>query len=245
MTLFQWKQKLAPPRGSVSRSGVQDVDEAAVRELHGLLEAKLGTVDLVITNNRKRMVTAKRRGNRHELRVHHMFIDAPSATHAALAGLASGNTEDREVLQKFISDHRDAIDHTSNSTVRTRGAHHDLGDSLARALALLPTASAVEDIRITWGRYGRGRRSIRFGSYDFEARLIRIHPALDEAWVTQLFVDFVVYHELLHVVVPPVVDEEGRRDVHPPEFRELEVRFPDYDRAIAWQRDHLERLLSR
>lgn len=244
-TLFDWLRARTAPRGAVSRVGLDDVDDAAVRRLHQALESALGTVDLVVTNNRKRMVTARRNGRRHELRVHHMFLDAPDETIAALVGLARGHEEGREALRRYIHDNGDAIERERRpSAMRTAGAVHDLDAALVRAMSLVDR-DGFDDLRITWGRDGRGRRSIRFGSYDFEQRLIRIHPALDETWVPRYFVEFVVYHELLHVVVPPVTDEEGRRDLHPPEFRELEARFPDFDEALTWQRANLDRILSR
>ena len=217
-----------------------------MRALHRRLERELGTVDLVITNNRKRMVSARRNGDRCELRVHRMFVDAPAETVDALIGLARGRAASRDALRRFIAKNQDAIDHeVSQSAVRVKGEHHDLTEALQRAIELVDDHN-VGDLAITWGRDGRGRRSIRFGSFDFRQRLIRIHPALDESWVPAYFVDFVVYHELLHLAVPPVVDPQtGRRDLHPPEFREREARFPDYDRAQTWQRDNLARLLDR
>lgn len=244
-SIWDWVRARTAPRGAISKSGVDGLDDEAVRRLHQALEGALGTVDLVVTNNRKRMVTARRNGKRHELRLHHMFVDAPAETIAALVGLARGHADDRDELRRYIRENRDAISHQrQRHTLRTDGSVHDLSAALDHAMALLDH-DGFDDLGITWGRDGRGRRSIRFGSYDFDQRLIRIHPALDHDWVPPYFVEFVVYHELLHVVVPPVVSENGRRDLHPLEFRELEARFPDYDDAVTWQRENLDRLLSR
>ncbi len=245
MTLFDWARAKNAPRGAVSRAGIEGVDDEAVRRLHHALESALGTVDLVVTNNRKRMVTAKRNGKRHEMRIHHMFIDAPDETVAALVGLAKGHRDDKQTLRRYIREHREAIEHQPRElALSVRGEVHDLGAALDRAVTLLDD-EAFAEVAITWGRDGRGRRSIRFGSYDFEQRLIRIHPALDVHWVPAYFVEFVVYHELLHVAVPPIISADGRRNLHPVEFREMEARFPEYDQAIAWQRANLDRLLSR
>lgn len=246
-SLFDWFRARKAPRGAVSRSGVdeQAVSDEDVRGLHRRLEAALGTVDLVVTNNRKRMVTAKKKKGRHELRVHRMFVDADDQAVSALVGLARGDSSSRDELRRYIRSNRDAIEHVPPATaLNTTGEVHDLRASLDRANQLLD-GSEYDDLQITWGRRGRGSRSIRFGSYDFQQRLIRVHPALDEEWVPDYFVDFVVYHELLHVVVPPREDAHGRRLIHPPEFRELESRFPRYDEAMAWERANLKRLLSR
>lgn len=99
---------------------------------------------------------------------------------------------------------------------------------------------------IRWGRAGtphrRRRRSMLLGSYTEEDHLIRIHPALGTAFVPAYVLNMVVFHEMLHEWFgTPVVN--GRRQVHPPEFRAVEQSHPDYDRALAWERSHLDQLL--
>jgi hypothetical protein len=96
--------------------------------------------------------------------------------------------------------------------------------------------------RITWGRAGsprrRRRRSIVFGSYQVSTDTVRIHPNLDSPQVPRLFLEYIVFHELLHAVHPVQVDAEGRRIVHSAAFHRDERRFPQLDEALrhlrAW-----------
>jgi len=61
--------------------------------------------------------------------------------------------------------------------------------------------------------------------------------------VPRFFVEYIVYHEMLHHVVQmPVLD--GRRCMHGPEFKARERCFARYAEAIAWEREHLDRLLA-
>jgi hypothetical protein len=123
-----------------------------------------------------------------------------------------------------------------------RGRYHDLDLILADLRACyFPNCAAV---RICWGRWsGRSRpRSMRFGAYLPEEKLIRIHPALDQAFVPRSFVEFIVYHELLHHVIPPV-RVNGRYQIHSAAFRRREREFPAYAEAIAWRQQSLRRLL--
>jgi hypothetical protein len=83
---------------------------------------------------------------------------------------------------------------------------------------------------------------MRFGAYLPDARLIRIHPALDQAFVPRASVEFIVYHELLHHVMPPV-RVNGRYQIHSPAFRQREREFPAFAEAIAWRQQFLRRLL--
>jgi hypothetical protein len=80
------------------------------------------------------------------------------------------------------------------------------------------------------------------GVYLPGVQLIRIHPALDQAFVPRFFVEFIVYHELLHHVIPPV-RVNGRYQIHSPRFHQRERDFPAYAQAIAWRKQSLQRLL--
>jgi hypothetical protein len=71
---------------------------------------------------------------------------------------------------------------------------------------------------------------------------VRIHPALDRRWVPRYFLAYVMFHEMLHHAMP-VTRGPGRRLLHPPEFREREREFRHHERALAWERAHLHRLL--
>jgi len=99
---------------------------------------------------------------------------------------------------------------------------------------------------IGWGRTpGRRRRkSIRLGVYDHQTREIRIHPALDHPEVPRFFVEFIVFHEMLHQLFPSS-NGPGRRVHHPRGFRDRERAYPLYEAAIAWERENLRALLHR
>ena len=91
-------------------------------------------------------------------------------------------------------------------------------------------------VPITWGKMPssrRRRRSIRFGSYSSEDKLIRVHPALDQAFVPAFFVRYIVFHEMLHAYFD-ATDTDGKR-AHSAEFRKRERAYSDYARAVAWQ----------
>ena len=99
-------------------------------------------------------------------------------------------------------------------------------------------------MQITWGKptSGKNRRSIQLGCYVERERLIRIHPCLDQAFVPHYYVAWVIYHEMLHELLGVEV-VNGRRCVHSEEFRLMEECYPDYERAVAWEKKHINRLL--
>ncbi len=125
------------------------------------------------------------------------------------------------------------------------GRHHDLR-AIFNKLNASYFRNALKGYTITWGRKRRLRPKAYFifGTIQEEDRMIRIHPLLDAGWVPRWFLEFVIYHEMLHSVVPDIYDpKRGRRIVHTPAFVKREQRFPHYNRARRWEADNLARFL--
>ena len=193
-------------------------------------------IELVVTDNRRSMISTRRRGHRLEVRLHHMFLDAPERVlEDLLAYLAENDATSSRALSRFIDENRHRVKRR-RIILCTRGSHHDLS-AIFDEVAAAHFPDGVSDARITWGKSPprrSGRRSIRLGTYTHDQKLVRIHPALDQELVPRFFVAFVVFHVLLHLVVP--ARRAGTRiDYHPPEFRAREGAHPDYERAVKWE----------
>ena len=93
-------------------------------------------------------------------------------------------------------------------------------------------------LSITWGTQSHRRivKKRRLGSYDRDKNMIRISPILDRRTVPRYFVEFVVYHEMLHADIEIYKGRNGRRLIHTKEFRKREKLFKHYERAIAWEK---------
>lgn len=104
------------------------------------------------------------------------------------------------------------------------------------------------DSPIGWGRFSPevpGQRHIRLGSCGGQPPRIRLHPVLDHTEVPLRFVRFVVFHEMLHLAIPPHAGAGGRRSVHPRAFRARERAHPDFAFSNAWEKANIDRLLQR
>jgi hypothetical protein len=100
---------------------------------------------------------------------------------------------------------------------------------------------------ITWGRQYRGTRrsSIRFGCVEAETGTIRINPALDQEFVPGYFVEYIVYHEMLHCQIESRRTPSGRMMSHHADFRRREREFPMYDKALKWQKENLHKFMGK
>lgn len=207
-------------------------------------------VRVTLTDNRRTMISLSRRSHAMHVRLHHMFAEADHATVRALGlYLCDADRNAASQIGRYINQHRARIRRRAvpAAALSTGGLHHDLARIYAEINARY-FAGAV-DAQISWSRDNRGKksrsaRSIKLGSYVARDRLIRVHPALDAAFVPRFFVEYIVYHEMLHHVVP--ARRAGRRrSLHGPEFRARERAFARFDDALHWERENLERLLAR
>lgn len=210
------------------------------------LSRELGVpVRLSVTDNRSTMVSFRRATTTLRLRVHHMFLDAPERVVRAIADYAGrGHRGAGPVLDDFIRGRQPLIrqDGRRDPALNPQGRCFDLKAVFDR-INQQHFDGGIE-AKIGWGRMpGRRRRkSIRLGVYDHQTREIRIHPALDRSEVPAFFVEFIVFHEMLHQLFPSS-GRSGRRVHHPRAFRERERTFPFFEAALRWEKQNLRVLL--
>ena len=211
-----------------------------------------GALKLILTNNKTVMVSVTRdpKRRRYKARIHLGFVDAPDEVVEQLALYIVNNDPQASAAIGYFIDGLPQRPAPLNprrqptQAERTDGKVHDLRaifDQLNEAYF-----DGSVRCRISWGRdvrRGKARRSIRVGSFSLEDDLIRVHPGLDQEWVPGFYVQWVIYHEMLHAMHPiPVVN--GRRRFHTPAFSKEERQFCYFNEAVGWERRNLPALLS-
>jgi hypothetical protein len=107
-----------------------------------------------------------------------------------------------------------------------RGRQFDLEEIFAGINAKL-FKGLVPRTRLGWSM--KRSRTI-LGHHDPAHEAIIISRLLDSPRTPRLLVEFIVYHEMLHIRFP-VERNHHRRIIHSREFREAERKFPEYDQA--------------
>jgi hypothetical protein len=230
----------------------RSVDELE-RQLSQRIRAHMsrGSLAVTLTDNRYTMISVRREPEQipqFRVRLHHMFAAAPPHVSRALALYIARNDADAsKELGEFIDANQSKVradDRRNSPSITTAGEVHDLQDIYDDPNHRY--FGGAIDATITWGpRSGKPRRrnSIKMGSYSLEDRLIRIHRSLDRRFVPRFFVEWIVYHEMLHQVHDaPIIN--GRRRFHTKEFLADEAAFDRYDEARTWERENLEALLT-
>jgi hypothetical protein len=188
--------------------------------------------------------TARYREERLLIRVSDLFVDAPGPVVHALALILLAKLYRRRVASDFHDTYRRFIlrseiqerarqSRTARGRVprmaSPRGRWQNLEERFERLNASY-FAGRIERPRLTWSRT-RSRRIL--GRYDSTHRTIFISRLFDAPEIPDVVIDYVMYHEMLHIKHPSRA-EDCRLVAHTPEFRADERRFAGFSHAMAW-----------
>ena len=185
--------------------------------------------------------TIRLQDDRAEVRVSDILAEAPPLVLEALAEILLAqlfrrrpSREAREcyLAHVFKPSVRHRIDDArrqrgKKQLLSARGRHFDLDEIFAQ-LNRKFFNSTLPAARLGWSRK-RSRRTL--GNYDDAHRTITITRWFDSPSVPRDLVEYVVYHEMLHMRIPTARNGH-RRVVHSAEFRKAEKQFPHYEKAL-------------
>ena len=109
-----------------------------------------------------------------------------------------------------------------------RGVCHDL-DEVFEEINRAHFGGLMARPALGWSHV---RSRTRLGHYDSSHHVIMISRIFDHPGVPRLALEYVMFHEMLHLYYP-VRNQGARRCVHTPEFKAHEKRFPGFEEATA------------
>lgn len=180
----------------------------------------------------------KKKGLLH-FHMHRLFVEAPTPVLEAVVRFAHRNDPKakatiQQMAHLYFSENRSIA-----LPLSSRGKVYDLKEICRSVKAKY--FEHLEAPAIGWAeKSDPGKfRSMTFGTYDRHRHQIRINPLLDHKQVPPFFLEFIVYHEMLHAVCPPKIDSQGRVWVHTQEFKRKERLHPSYLDAKEWEKKSL------
>ena len=137
----------------------------------------------------------------------------------------------RFASSEYVLRQSERIRHTRGrkKIVTAQGQHYDLNeifDSLNRQFFY----GLLGRPQLTWSEH-LARRTL--GHYDAAHNTIMVSRIFDRKNTPRYAVEYLMYHEMLHLKHPVKV-KGGRRCVHPREFQAEEKLFPELDKAKAY-----------
>lgn len=187
--------------------------------------------------------TIRLRSGRVYVRLSDIFKEAPLNVHRALAFILVAKLVRRRVPGFHEKVYRDyaftpEVLRASDLARRRRGrkmisSAHGRYYDLERMFARLNRRyfeSSLATPTISWSQ--RRTRTI-LGHHDGVHDTIIISKTLDSPDVPEWFVEFILYHEMLHIKHPARL-VNGRRYYHTKAFRAEEQRFPFYEESQLW-----------
>lgn len=216
------------------------------RQLESASRKKL---KLTINDNRSTMLSVKWEPDCTKVSLHRMFLQAPENVMQSLACYI--DRRQRSIappVKAFISEKLKTLDYShqiKNMSLEQQGKIYHLGE--------LYTDINREyfdnqlNLNITWfGKHAhRNRRCITFGLYCDRLKLIKISRLLDTSFFPDYVVSFIIYHEMLHHLCPPYVDEKGLNRIHNKEFKNREKAYKEFHKAQQWIKAHKTSLFAR
>jgi hypothetical protein len=171
------------------------------------------------------------------VRLHRVFFDAGPEVFMEIAGFITGRIRRTPRIRHYVRARSETISQRQPQSRKllSAGRRFDLRDMFNKVND--EYFDGRLDAEIGWGA-GSSRRVVKrrtLGSYCRCTNRIRINPVLDSPKVPAYFVEFVVYHEMLHADIGAVT-RGGRTRVHTKEFRARERLFRQYERADKWEK---------
>ena len=208
--------------------------------------------ELVINDNRSTMLSILSRKRRFaRLSVHRMFLEAPEDVISAIAHYVRGTKRDvnfhNRLLRAYIQDNLKRFNYAdtlSQEDLITQGRYYDLKEIYDQINN--EYFDNTIHVKIGWfAQWGRKKRTkVTYGQYLDHLKVVKIHRLLDDPFFPHYFISFIVYHEMLHHIVPGKTDARGCFRTHGAEFKRRERLYEDYRRAMGWEKMNKHRYLT-
>jgi hypothetical protein len=179
---------------------------------------------------------------RHKFRLSESLRDAPEPVIEGIISILLARVEgvpehrlDRDVVRAYkeFMVRREAVRppiRRGRKHVDPVGRHRSLLESYLRVVMDMGLHVPLVP-KLSWSMTASGHR---FGHWDADHQVIVISQILDDPEVPEFVLDYVVYHEVLHVIHPVKMGSGSKRIVHSSAFRRDERKFPRWKEGEEW-----------
>ena len=197
-------------------------------------------VHLEIVRNKSLRHTIELKWRTIRVRISHLLGNAPDYIYSTLAEILLAklmhykiNPGDRRVYYDYVESH--VVPFLPQKKARStahysaQGRYYDL-NTLFDNLNTEYFRGELHKPTLGWSLK---KAYTRLGFYDSDRNLLVISRIFDSKKADKTVLDFLMYHEMLHIRFP-TERINGRRRIHTAEFKKMEKQFPDFERIQKW-----------
>ncbi|HOL35546.1 MAG TPA: SprT-like domain-containing protein [bacterium] len=205
------------------------------------LKEKTGTkIHIETTSHRKTLVQViTGPGGEKTVKIHHHLVKGPPEILIAIADFIAGKEKkkNRRLIIEYVKKNQHLFLKQYKTRINYTGKFYNLKQIFDKINAQF-FDRRLSSVNITFGkRYnGKRHRSIVFGNYCPEINLIRINRVLDSDSVPEFFVEYIVFHEMLHAYL---YLSDFKTTCHTKTFKNMEKKYPYLEQAEQWKRQNL------
>jgi predicted metal-dependent hydrolase len=222
-------------------SPLDEIFQRQYRELRP--RAPIPALDIRFRRFTSLNTTIRLREGRLHVRLSDLLEHAPESVHHAIAHILLAKLYKKPIVRTYADRYRrhvssEAVARQAEHIRQTRGRktilsaqgyHYDL-DEVFESLNTRFFHGLLGRPTLTWSAH-HARRML--GHYDAAHNTIMVSRVFDRADTPRCAVEYLLYHEMLHLKHPVRV-KAGRRCVHSKAFQEEERMFPELGEAKAY-----------
>ena len=208
---------------------------------------KTSNVDVIlkIKDYKSTFISILKTKSKLQISLHKLFLDSPDDVKKAVISYCLKRDKKSHLqIKTYAYKYFETADYTHRLDVKklkSKGVCFDL-KHIMENLNLIYFKDSL-NLSITWfekPKYTKFRH-FTFGSFDKSLKLVRINSLLDNSNFPFYFINYIVYHEMLHAMYPERIDENGKRKIHTPFFKRKEKDFAYYRESQEFEKKFLKK----
>ncbi|NGX63810.1 MAG: hypothetical protein KR126chlam6_01224 [Candidatus Anoxychlamydiales bacterium] len=202
-------------------------------------------VNLKVKDYKSTFISVLRTRSSLQISLHKLFVEASDEIQEAVISYCLKRDENaHKMIKIYANKYFEKADYTHRLDVKklkSKGEYFDLKQILDN-LNLIYFKGEL-NLNITWFKKPKYKkfRHLTFGSFDKNLNLVRINNMLDNSNIPFYFINFIVYHEMLHYVCRESIGDDGRRKIHTTSFKKKEREFAYFKEAQEFEKIFLKK----
>jgi len=196
-------------------------------------------IHIEVSKDRRNLVQIITKQDEKIVKIHQNLVNAPHPIIRAIADFIAGKEKrkNKKTIVEYARKNPQIFSKQRKMNIDVTGKFYNLKQVFDKINEQFFNGF-LSSVNISFGKryYSKRHRSIVFGNYCPETNLIRINRSLDSDSVPEFFLEYIVFHEMLHAYL--YLLDSGSTG-HTKKFKMMEKELPNLEKAEKWKRENL------